>query len=164
MNGALRRARKSVADRLPDRSQQATLRALGDDGVRQLVERYIDAWERADVDAILAMLAEDATFAMPPLRTWYHGRDAIRVFLTRFALVDPWRLVPVRANGQLAFGCYAWDAERRELRGANARRAHPAGRVVVGITAFVTPYTSGPTREQFATDVFERFGLPARLH
>jgi RNA polymerase sigma-70 factor (ECF subfamily) len=61
VNGALRRARKAAAERLPSQSQQATLRTLGDDGIRQVVERYIDAWERGDVDAILALLAEDST-------------------------------------------------------------------------------------------------------
>ena len=110
-NGALRRARKAVAGTLPVQSQQANLAPLGDDGLRQIVERYVDAWERADVDAILALLAEDATFAMPPLPTWYRGHDVIAVFLTRFALGDRWRLVPTRANGQLAFGAYAWVPE-----------------------------------------------------
>jgi RNA polymerase sigma-70 factor, ECF subfamily len=60
------------------------------------------------------MLAEDATFAMSPLRTWYRGHEAIKVFLTRFARLDRWRLVPVRANGQLAFATYAWETEREQ--------------------------------------------------
>ncbi|HTE61479.1 MAG TPA: RNA polymerase subunit sigma-70, partial [Solirubrobacteraceae bacterium] len=65
VNSALQRARKTVDEHLPDRSQQATLRSLGDDGIRELVERYVDAWERGDVDAVAAMLAEDAAIAMP---------------------------------------------------------------------------------------------------
>ena len=68
VNSALQRARKAIDERLPAASQQATLRALGDDGVRDLVERFIDAFERADVDAIVALLADDAEFAMPPVR------------------------------------------------------------------------------------------------
>src|SRR5688500_15461215 len=66
-NGALRRARAAVEDRLPERSQQLALRALGDDEVRGIVERYADALERGDLDAMVAMLAEDASFSMPPL-------------------------------------------------------------------------------------------------
>ena len=66
INSALQRARKTIDDKLPERSQQTTLRALDDDAVRALVERYVDAWERNDVDAVVAMLTEDATFAMPP--------------------------------------------------------------------------------------------------
>jgi RNA polymerase sigma-70 factor, ECF subfamily len=160
VNGALRRARKVVGDRLPERSQQVTLRALGDDGVRTVVKRYIDAWERADVDAILSMLAEDATFAMPPLRTWYRGRDAIAVFLVRFALLDRWRLVPTRANGQLAFANYAWGAEKKQYTAKTLDVLTLDGALVTDITAFLSPFTRGPARERFAVDVFERFGLP----
>ena len=163
VNGALRRARKAVTETLPGQSQQATLRALGDDGLQRIVERYIDAWERGDVDAILAMLAEDATFAMPPLPTWYHGRDEIAIFLTRFALRDQWRLVPARANGQLAFGAYAWDAEQGSYTALSLDVLTLEGAQVTDITSFVTPATRGPARERFAADVFQRFGMPDRL-
>ena len=163
VNGALRRARKAAAERLPGQSQQVALRALGDDGLRRLVERYIDAWEQGDVDAILAMLAEDATFTMPPLPTWYRGHDAIALFLTRFALRDQWRLVPARANGQLAFGCYAWDAEAGSHTALSLDVLTLEGTRASEVTSFVTPYTRGPARERFAAQVFERFGLPDRL-
>jgi RNA polymerase sigma-70 factor, ECF subfamily len=73
VNGALRRARKAAAERLPDRTQQVTLRELGDERIRELAQRYIEAWEHGDVDAILALLAEDAAFAMPPLPTTADG-------------------------------------------------------------------------------------------
>lgn len=49
VNSALQRARRATEGRLPDQSQQATLRALGDEGVRELVEGYMRAWERGDV-------------------------------------------------------------------------------------------------------------------
>jgi RNA polymerase sigma-70 factor (ECF subfamily) len=163
VNGALRRARKTVAERLPSQSQQATLRALGDDGIREVVERYIDAWERGDVDAILAMLAEDATFSMPPLPTWYRGREAIAAFLTRDALQDQWRMLPAQANGQLAFGCYLWDAEQGSYVGQTLDVLTLDGTRASEVTSFVTPYTHGPARERFAADVLERFGLPDRL-
>jgi RNA polymerase sigma-70 factor, ECF subfamily len=162
-NGALRRAREAVAQRLPAQSQQANLRALGDDGLRRLVERYIDAWERGDVNAILAMLAEDARLAMPPLPTWYRGRDAIAVFLTRFALRDRWRLVPARANGQLAFGAYAWEPEKRSYTPLSLDVLTLEGARATDITSFVTPQTRGPDRERFAAEVFGRFGLPDKL-
>jgi RNA polymerase sigma-70 factor (ECF subfamily) len=163
VNGALRRARAAVAERLPEQSQQATLRALGDNGIRETVERYVDAWERGDVDAILAMLAEDATFTMPPLPTWYRGRDAISAFLTRFALQDRWRLLPARANGQLAFGCYAWDAERESFTALSLDVLTLDRAQVTEVTSFVTPYTRGPARDRFAADVLGRFGLPPSL-
>jgi RNA polymerase sigma-70 factor, ECF subfamily len=131
--------------------------------IRHVVERYIDAWERGDVDAILAMLAEDATFTMPPLPTWYRGRDAIAAFLTRLALQDRWRLLPARANGQLAFGCYAWDGELKSHTALSLDVLTLDGKRATEVTSFVTPHTHGPAREQFATDVLGRFGLPDRL-
>jgi RNA polymerase sigma-70 factor, ECF subfamily len=163
INGALRRARKAAAERLPDQSQQATLRALGDERVRTLAERYVDAWERSDVDAILALLAEDATFTMPPLPTWYRGHDAIASFLNRFALQDRWRLLPTIANGQLAFGCYAWDAERGCYSALSLDVLTLDGPRATEVTSFVTPHTRGPARERFAADVLGRFGLPATV-
>ena len=74
VNSALQRARKSIAERVPSRSQQATLRSLGDRRVRELVAAYVEAWSKADVDALRALLAEDAVFSMPPWASWWRGR------------------------------------------------------------------------------------------
>ena len=81
VNSLMQRARAAVDERLPERSQQETLRSLGDDEIRAIVERYIEAWNRGDVDAVVAMLAEEATFSMPPNFEWFRGREAIRDFL-----------------------------------------------------------------------------------
>src|SRR3954447_2577629 len=59
VNSAMQRARTSVDEKLPAQSQQATLRTHGDEEIRKLVERYVDAWDRADVDAVVAMLAQE---------------------------------------------------------------------------------------------------------
>ena len=106
VNSAMQRARTSVEERLPERSQQETLRSLDDEQIRELVERYVEAWDRGDVDAVVAMLAEEATFSMPPNVEWFKGREAIRDFLPRGPLSIPRRFVRTRANGQLAFGTY----------------------------------------------------------
>jgi len=81
--------------------------------LREVVERYVDAWEHNDVEAVVAMLAADARMTMPPLPTWYTGREAIAIFLRGWPLsnVKRWRLVPSSANAQLAFGGYLWDEE-----------------------------------------------------
>jgi RNA polymerase sigma-70 factor, ECF subfamily len=102
---ALQRAHRTVDERLPAQSQQATLRALGDAGLRAVVDGYVDAWERGDVDALAAMLTDDASFAMPPHAMWFRGRDAIASFLARVPMQGGrgWLTVPTRANGQLAF-------------------------------------------------------------
>src|SRR4051812_31668422 len=76
IDSALQRAHKAVDERMPERTQQATLSALDDETLRATVDRYREAWERADVDAVKAMLAEDAILAMPPHPTWYAGREA----------------------------------------------------------------------------------------
>ena len=114
VDSALARARRAIDARLPDRSQQATLRSLDDAALRRLVDEFVAAWERADVDAVVAMLASDAAVAMPPEPAWFSGRDAIRAFLaaTPLAAGAPrHRLLPTRANGQLAFAHYSRRGE-----------------------------------------------------
>ena len=66
--------------RLPDRSQQAVFGLLDDRGLREIVDRYVDAFERNDVDAVVGMLAADGAFTMPPVPTWYRGREAVAAF------------------------------------------------------------------------------------
>ena len=84
VNSAVQRARAKLDRELPARSQQETLRALGDERSRELVTRFVDAWNRADVAAIVAMLSEEASFSMPPLPTWFRGKADIAAFLAKF--------------------------------------------------------------------------------
>ena len=107
VNSALQRARKATDS--TGVSQHSILRDLGPDGIGEIVTRWINAWQAGDVDAIVAMLTDDARYSMPPLHEWYHGPDAIRVFLTEGPLRSRWRFLPTSANGQLAFGTYLWD-------------------------------------------------------
>jgi RNA polymerase sigma-70 factor (ECF subfamily) len=114
VNSALQRARKTVEERLPEQSQQQTMRSLGDDGVRDVVQRYVDAWDRQDIDGVVAMLTDDACFSMPPLASWYYGPD-----LPGFMQVGPlsgewrWRHVQVQANGQPALAFYEWNEDEQ---------------------------------------------------
>lgn len=101
-------------ENLPEESQQATLRSVDDQRLQGLVESYVEAWENADVEALLGLLTDDAVIAMPPRPTWYRGREATRAFLAEWPLSAAkyrWRLVPARANGQLAFASYDWNEE-----------------------------------------------------
>ncbi|RBY78698.1 RNA polymerase subunit sigma-24 [Geodermatophilus sp. TF02-6] len=106
VNSALQRARATLRQRLPARSQQAELAALGPDGRRELVRAFVAAWERADVPALLALLSADARFTMPPLPAWFDGREDVGRFLADRAFATPWRLVPVGGDGQPALACY----------------------------------------------------------
>ncbi len=83
VDSALQRAHKAVDERLPSQSQQQTLRLLGDEELSRLVERYLAAWEQNDVDAMVSMLAEDARIVMPPLPSWYSGREQVGAFLRK---------------------------------------------------------------------------------
>jgi RNA polymerase sigma-70 factor (TIGR02960 family) len=107
VNSALQRARKVIGT--TGVSQQSVLRDLGQDGTEEIVTSWMTAWQAGDVDGIVAMLADDARYSMPPLPQWYHGPEAIRAFLAGGPLLSRWRFLPTTANGQLAFGTYLWD-------------------------------------------------------
>ena len=150
---ALQRAHRTVDEALPARSQQATLRSLGDRKVREIVEHYVEAWERGDIDEVAAMLTEDARIAMPPMPTWYEGRDAVAAFLGRRPLSGGrrWRVVPARGNGQLAFGFYLWDEPRGAFLPNDLHVLTLDGAEIAEITAFITP------------EALARYELPAEL-
>jgi RNA polymerase sigma-70 factor, ECF subfamily len=152
VNGALQRARKAVEERLPEQSQQATLRVMKDHRLRVIVERFADAFERGEIGAILAMLAEDATFAMPPYPDWCRGREAIaESWLMPGGAPPRLRYVPARANGQPALGTYLLDRELGGYRPIALDVLALRGELIVDVTAFRTPA------------LFPRFGLPDRL-
>ena len=151
VNSALQRARVVVDERLPDQSQQATLRSLGDDRLSEIVERYSEALEEGDVDAVLALLTEDATWSMPPMPNWYRGHEAITGFLQKGPFTVRWRHVPTTANGQLAVGCYTWDEEKVCYSAFALDVLTLRGERIAEVTAFLDGA------------VFARLGLPAEL-
>ncbi|HKV67304.1 MAG TPA: sigma-70 family RNA polymerase sigma factor [Gaiellales bacterium] len=149
---ALQRAHRTLDQRRLDRSQQATLRALGDPALAEIVDAYVDAWERRDIDAVIAMLTEDAVLAMPPFPAWFRGRADIAAFLAAwpFAPGVRWRVVAIRANGQVAFAHYRWDEERGGFHPHGISVLTLAGQRIAEITAFLDAST------------FPAFGLPAQ--
>jgi RNA polymerase sigma-70 factor, ECF subfamily len=177
VNSSLQRARKAVDERLPEQSQQETLRSLGDDGVREVVESYVDAWDRGDIDEVVAMLTEEATFAMPPLRTWYRGHEALGVFLQVGPLSGEWRWrhVEVRASGQPALAFYSWDAAEKSYLPFALCVLTLEGRRISDVIAFICRSTERTDPEAYLrfpeepadperlAAYFESFDLPARL-
>lgn len=113
VNSALQRARAAMQDRLPDRSQQRVLRDLGDEAVRATVTAFVDAWERADVDAVVALLADDVVITMPPYGDWYAGREHLHWFLEHLPLRPGrrWSCVVTETNGQVALEKRLWDEQ-----------------------------------------------------
>jgi RNA polymerase sigma-70 factor (TIGR02960 family) len=146
VNSAHQRARASVDERTPAKSQQATLRELGDRGQRELVASYVQAWARADVGALLDLLARDARFSMPPIPSWFDGRDHVGRFFAARVFATPWRLVPMYASGQLAFACYQGPEFR--LGALNVITVREGS--IAQMTGFLDPR------------VHARFGLPER--
>jgi RNA polymerase sigma-70 factor (ECF subfamily) len=166
VNSALQRARKAADERLPDRSQQATLRELGDARMQELVDTYMRAWEAGDADTIVAMLTDDATLAMPPMPTWFQGREGVAGFLTELAFAGQdrrrqlvsfagaerrMRLVPTRANGQPAFGAYYWNEDEQAYLPRALQVLTFRSDRIADITGFADPEMMRP------------FGLPERL-
>jgi len=164
VTSALQRARTSVQRSLPERSQQATLQALGDAKIRDTVQRYADALERGDADTLIGMITQDAIWSMPPIPTWFAGRERVREFLVRWPLTYQWQHVPVRANGQLAVACYLYDADESRYFAAVIDVLTMAGDKIAAVTAFMAPEAFGRTAseaELSGVDLFDRFGLPA---
>jgi RNA polymerase sigma-70 factor (ECF subfamily) len=177
VNSALQRARETVEKRAPERSQQETLRALGDDGVREVIDGYVDAWDRGDIEGVVAMLSADANFSMPPLQSWFSGTEALRGFLEVGPLSGEWRWkhVLVQANGQPALAFYAWSEEEQAYLAFALNVLTIRDGKVADVTAFINRSTESEDPESYRRfpeepidrRVFEatfgNFGLPERL-
>ncbi|HKO49027.1 MAG TPA: RNA polymerase subunit sigma-70 [Polyangiaceae bacterium] len=106
INSALQRAKGTVSARVPPLSQQATLAQLGELGRQSLVQAYVKAWAEQDAAALVALLTHDVRFTMPPIPSWFDGREAVVRFFSEPVFRTPWRLQPTWASGQLAFAAY----------------------------------------------------------
>jgi RNA polymerase sigma-70 factor, ECF subfamily len=152
VKGALQRARATLKTRLPtsDRERAPLPRTPRE---RELVGRFADAVESGDVDGVVSLLTGDAWLTMPPQPFEYQGHAAIASFLHNRAALRgvPLRLVPTRANGQPAFGCYLPDAQATIARPYGLMVLTLEGDRISAITWF------GDSR------VFPHFGLPRTL-
>ncbi len=154
VNSALQRARATIAKGFP--TGRPSTNPAPDDRQRALLERYVRAWEGADLDGFVALLREDAVLSMPPWRQWYLGRKAIRAFFAwawdwELPGYKPFHLVPVAANRQSAFALYRSDREGLECR------AHAIELLTLQKDAIAVLTIFRDTR------LFAAFGLPAVL-
>jgi RNA polymerase sigma-70 factor (ECF subfamily) len=148
VNSALQRARATLHQRWPGGSLELQPATEPDETQRRLLERYVDAHERGDPEALIAILQDDVRLAIPTVGEW-NGRSEVAEAL-RGDMTSPgrWRLLPIAANGQPGFACYALKA------GDSAYRPFVLG---------VLHLEAGAIREVIAFEqprMFAAFGLP----
>jgi len=157
VNSALHRARSSMRKRLPEPRLEWSTAATPTIAERKLLERYMEATERADVVALTALLREEARLTMPPYPTWFQGRVNIA---TAFEFsTDPsspsylgqLRTVATAANRQPAVAAYVRRTGDSEYRALGIDVLRLEGDLVVEITRFIR------------ADIFAAFGLPPTI-
>jgi len=148
VNSALKRARASVQRRSRDNREPPP--APGSHAENAIAERFVRAWESADLDALVALLTDDVFISMPPMPFEYEGRDLVARFCAGiFGAGRRFVLVRTRANGQPAFGAY--------LRGPDGV-AHGIGLYVLTLAG---DRICAMTR--FENSVLPSFGLPRSI-
>jgi RNA polymerase sigma-70 factor (ECF subfamily) len=150
VNSALKRARAGLERRRPPAGEREAPPAAGSASEDAIVARFVSAYESADIDALVALLTDDAFVAMPPIPFEYQGTDAVaRFFTSIFGAGRRFELVQVRANGQPALGAY--------LRGADG--------VSHGVGVFVLTLAGERicAMTRFENSVLPWFGLPRSL-
>jgi len=149
VNSALQRARATLAESAPPETAPPGLTPAQE----SLLARYVDAFERYDVDALAALLREDATLSMPPYTLWLRGPAAVKAwFLGRGGGCRGSRLVPTAANGLPAFGQYKLAGPGQPLSPWSLVVLELDGGRIAAMTHFLDTVT-----------LFPRFGLPPEL-
>ncbi len=154
VNSALHRARVTMKKNYHTRGREGLPASLSDQTLRPLLERYVQAWEAADIAGLVELLREDATLSMPPLPTWYAGREAImtaaRAMVFAGEAAGRWLMRPVHANRQPACAVYQKD-EIGIYRAFGISVLTINQDRVADIITFIDPR------------LFQRFGLPLEL-
>jgi RNA polymerase sigma-70 factor, ECF subfamily len=151
-NSALQRARATLAKQFP--TGQPTSQPAPDEAQRALLQRFVVAWEGADLDGLAALLKEDAILSMPPWRQWYLGREAIRAFIAwawRANGLGSFRLVPTAANRQPAFAQYHRGPDGAQWQAHAIWLPTLQDREIATLTGFINP------------GLFAALGLPVVL-
>ncbi len=154
INSALQRARETLAKHYPGGRPQAAIPSNPEQ--QKLLGRYLDAWQRHNVNGFVALLKQDATVTMPPWTEWFVGRDNIGSFFgAAWKTCNGLRLVPTGANGQPAFAVYELSSGADAHWAAHSIHVLSLGdETISSITMFVPP--AGP-------NLFKSFELPLIL-
>ncbi len=153
VNSALQRSRETLAKRYAD--GRPPVAAAPSPAQKELIGRYVHAWEALDLDGFVSLLKEDATYTMPPLPQWYAGREAIRTFFEwAWKLYGGFRMVPTAANRQAAFAAYARTGTHGPWTAHSVHVLELEQDTISRLTLFAKP--AGP-------GLFHAFGLPLTL-
>ena len=147
VKSALHRARVTLEKHYSTEKREMAQVCPADAATNVLLSRYVHAWETDDIAGLVALLKEDAILSMPPVPSWYRGREAIRAILLavvfRSEVQHRWRLYPTRANGQPAFVVYRVDEATRCYRAFSVQVVTLDGsrlpRQIAQVTAFLGP-------------------------
>ena len=160
VNSALHRARVTLEKNYPQIEARDVQVARTDAATNALLSRYLHAWETDDVDGLVALLKEDATLCMPPIPSWYQGREAIRTLLLaavfQSGVQNRWRLYPTRANAQPAFALYRAD------EATGSYRAFGIQVITLDATLCDQPQVSSVTAF-LGEELVTSFGFPPQL-
>jgi RNA polymerase sigma-70 factor, ECF subfamily len=143
----LHRARLTMKQRrIPEGKDMARMK-MPVDQTRELLDRYVRAWESADIKGIISLLSDTATFPMPPLPFWVQGKQAVSELLSREILAGEGRgrfkLVPLHANGQSGFAFYMVDQATRTYHAYALQIITIEGGLVSDVTTFGMPALFG---------------------
>lgn len=143
VKSALHRARATLAKHYPTLHSEAISTPVADEALRSQLDRYVQAWEAADVDVLLSLLRDDSTFSMPPIPSWYQGREDIGGLVRKTIFSGHaggrWRLLPTRANAQPGFGLYKLNEGTRDYDGYGIQVLTFEGDQITDITTFRSP-------------------------
>jgi RNA polymerase sigma-70 factor, ECF subfamily len=150
VNSALQRARATLA-RTTDTGTTAPLAAEMDDDQRDLLARYVDAFERYDIPRLVSLLHDDAIQSMPPYAMWLQGSDQIGLWMLGAGIgCLGSRLIATQANGCAAFAQYRVDPEGGHAPWA-IQVIEFSGERIASLNSFLD------------TSLFGAFGLPTHL-
>jgi RNA polymerase sigma-70 factor (ECF subfamily) len=150
VTSALKRARATLAGRTSDRIRREPPPAPDSPAERELVRRLTAAYASGDVDGVISLMTDDVWMTMPPAPFEYQGRDVAGRALVQLFGQGRYRLVPIRANGQPAFGVYIRDPHSDVL--------HANGLMVLTLTGERICMLT-----RFDNSNLSRFGLPRTL-
>jgi RNA polymerase sigma-70 factor, ECF subfamily len=183
VNSALQRARATIAatgvtEAAPAGSGPATGPGSLSEEHKKLLSRYVEAFERYDMDSLTSLLHEDATLSMPPYELWVRGPAEIRAWMLGPGIgCRDGRVIPTWANGSPAMGQYRVAADGDGFDAWGIQVLEVSGDRVTGINTFLTPWALRVIEETFgrldgadgagdlvkSADLFPLFGLPSHL-